>query len=210
MLMKSANPALNQRIFDQVRSIDQSDKMTIQGTVNKTYISLGLVFLTATFTWSNPSTGLMIMGAIGGFITALVTTFKKEWAPTTTPIYAAFQGLFLGGISAIFNAQYPGIAVQAIYLTFGTLFALLIAYTSGKIKVTENFKLGLFAATGGLFMFYMINFVLNIFGIGRSGSNVERRLMAFGLKTITPCPPSPPRTFCQEKETASSFSQSNS
>ena len=108
----------------------------------------------------------MMLGAIGGFITAIVTVFKKEWAPTTTPIYAALQGLFLGGISAVFNAQYPGIAVQAIYLTFGTLFALLIAYTSGKIKVTENFKLGLTAAMGGLFIFYIINFVLNMFGIG--------------------------------------------
>jgi uncharacterized YccA/Bax inhibitor family protein len=183
MLMKSANPALNQKIFDQVKTFDQSSKMTIQGTVNKTYLALGLVFLTATITWNNPSSGLMMLGAIGGFITAIVTVFKKEWAPTTTPIYAALQGLFLGGISAVFNAQYPGIAVQAIYLTFGTLFALLIAYTSGKIKVTENFKLGLTAAMGGLFIFYIINFVLNMFGIGLT-SIYGNGIMGIGFSLI--------------------------
>ena len=166
MLMKTANPALNKNIFDQVRGIESSTKMTIQGTVNKTYIALGILLLSATFTWMNPSPGLMIMGAIGGFIVAIVTAFKKEWAATTTPIYAALQGLFLGGISVMFERQYPGIAIQAVYLTFGTLCALLIAYTSGAIKVTENFKLGIVAATGGLFFFYLINFVLNIFGMG--------------------------------------------
>ena len=140
--------------------------MTIQGTVNKTAISLAVLVASATFTWVNPNSGLMIMGAIGGFIVAIITTFKKEWAPTTTPIYAALQGLFLGGISVMFNQQYPGIVIQAVYLTFGTLFALLMAYASGKIRVTENFRLGLTAAMGGLFFFYIINFILGIFGMG--------------------------------------------
>lgn len=166
MLMKSANPALNETIFKEAGIQSGTNKMTIQGTVNKTYIALAIVFLTATLTWNNPSSGLMMLGGIGGFITAFVTIFKKQWAGITTPIYAAFQGLFLGGISAIFNAQYPGIAIQAIYLTFGTLFALLIAYTSGKIKVTENFKLGLIAAMGGLFLFTLVNFLLSFVGLG--------------------------------------------
>ena len=166
MLMKTANPALNAKVFNQVRQTDATTGMTIQGTVNKTYISLGILILAATFTWSNPSPGLMLLGGIGGFITAIITAFKKEWAPTTTPIYAALQGLLLGGISVMFNQQYPGIVIQAVYLTFGTLFALLCAYASGKIRVTENFKLGLVAATGGIFIFYMINFILGLFGMG--------------------------------------------
>ncbi|MGA0242220.1 MAG: Bax inhibitor-1/YccA family protein, partial [Candidatus Marinamargulisbacteria bacterium] len=140
--------------------------MTIQGTVNKTGISLGILILSATFTWINPSSGLMLLGGIGGFITALITIFKKEWAPTTTPIYAACQGLLLGGLSVMFNQQYPGIVIQAVYLTFGTLFSLLMAYASGKIRVTENFKLGMAAAMGGLFVFYIINFFLGLFGMG--------------------------------------------
>ena len=168
MLVKTANPALNAQIFESVRSQDRTTGMTIQGTVNKTFIALAIVIISASFTWFNPNSGLMIMGAIGGFITAIVTAFKKEWAPTTTPIYAACQGLFLGGISVVFNQQYPGIVIQAIYLTFGTLFALLMAYSSGKIKVTENFKLGLFAAMGGLFFFTLINMILGFFGMGIS------------------------------------------
>jgi uncharacterized YccA/Bax inhibitor family protein len=159
MLIKTANPALNATIFNQVRQADASTGMTIQGTVNKTYISLGILICAATFTWINPSPGLMLLGGIGGFITAIITAFKKEWSPTTTPIYAALQGLLLGGISVMFNQQYPGIVIQAIYLTFGTLFALLCAYASGKIRVTENFKLGLIAATGGIF-------ILGLFGMG--------------------------------------------
>ena len=166
MLVKTANPALNEQIFQNVRSLDSSSGMTIQGTVNKTAISLAVLVASATFTWVNPNGGLMILGAIGGFIVAIITAFKKEWAPTTTPIYAALQGLFLGGISVMFNQQYPGIVIQAVYLTFGTLFALLMAYASGKIRVTENFKLGLTAAMGGLFFFYIINFILGIFGMG--------------------------------------------
>jgi len=94
-------------------------------------------------------------GAFGGFIVALITIFKKQWAAFTAPIYALLEGLFLGGISAIFEAQYPGIVIQAVSLTFGTLFCLLFAYRSGVIKVTENFKLGVAAATGGIALIYL-------------------------------------------------------
>jgi uncharacterized YccA/Bax inhibitor family protein len=183
MLMKTANPALNAKIFSNVRAQDHATGMTIQGTVNKTYITLAILILAATVTWNTPNTGLMIMGAIGGFIVGIITAFKKEWAPTTTPIYAACQGLFLGGLSVMFNQQYPGIVIQAIYLTFGTLFALLCAYASGKIKVTENFKLGIVAATGGIFIFYMINFVMSLFGGGLSFMH-GNGIMSIGFSMI--------------------------
>ena len=100
-----------------------------------------------------------------GLVLALVTVFKHTWSPVTAPMYAVAEGLFLGALSAVFEARYPGIVVQAVMLTFGTLFALLMVYRSGLIKVTENFKLGVFAATGGIMLIYLAGFVLSFFSI---------------------------------------------
>ena len=107
----------------------------------------------------------MLGGAIGGFILALVTIFKKQWSPITAPLYALVEGFFLGAISAVYNAQFQGIVLQAIMLTFGIMFALLFAYRSGLIKATENFKLGVTAATGGIALIYIATLVLRLFGI---------------------------------------------
>ena len=144
--------------------------MTINGTVLKTGAMLMLVVCGAIFTWNRALAtgtpgGWVAVGLIGGFIVALVTAFKKEWAPITAPLYAGLEGLFLGGISAIFEIHYPGIVFNAVCLTFGTMFSLLFVYQSGWIKVTENFRLGLFAATGGIMVFYLASFVLSFFGI---------------------------------------------
>ena len=169
-MMRTANPALNANTFEGVRGYAQDRVMTIQGTVNKTAMLLALTFITATWTWgktmaSDVAGGFMMLGVFGGFIVALVTAFKKEWSPMTAPIYAALEGLFLGGISAVFERQYPGIAFQAVTLTFGVLGALLLAYKSRLIKATENFKLGVFAATGGIALFYLITMVAGFFGM---------------------------------------------
>jgi len=144
--------------------------MTLQGTVSKIAISLVLLIVTASWVWGRAMGGLGIPpiawgGALGGFVVAIVTCFKKEWAPVTAPIYALLEGLFIGAISALFELQFPGIVVQAVSLTFGTLFALLIAYRSGLIKPTENFKLGVFAATGGICVVYIISMFLGFFGV---------------------------------------------
>jgi len=104
-------------------------------------------------------------GAIGGLVFAIATIFKKEWAPVTAPMYALTEGFFLGAISAIFEHRFPGIVMQAVMLTFGTLFALLFAYRSGLIKATENFKLGVVAATGGIALVYLASIVLSFFDI---------------------------------------------
>ena len=106
-----------------------------------------------------------IAGAIGGFIVALVTVFKKTWSPITAPIYAVLEGLMLGGLSAIFEMQFKGIVVQAVGLTFGTLFCMLMAYKSGLIQATENFKLGVAAATGAICLLYFITMILGFFGV---------------------------------------------
>jgi uncharacterized YccA/Bax inhibitor family protein len=107
----------------------------------------------------------MLGGLIGGFICAMVTVFKKEWSPVTAPIYALLEGLALGGLSAVLDLRYPGIAIQAVSLTFGTLFVLLLAYRSGLIQVTQKFRLGIVAATGGIMVFYLLEMVLGFFGI---------------------------------------------
>jgi len=118
------------------------------------------------FETGNPSSimGLLWIGLIGGLVMALATMFKRKWAGITAPLYALLQGLVLGGISAIFEAQYPGIVIQAVGLTFGTLGVLLFAYKSGLIKPTENFRLMIVAATGGIAILYLISFVMGFFG----------------------------------------------
>src|SRR5687768_6191514 len=169
--MRTANPALGEKTFTAVpRAYDARDVMTIEGTVHKTFILLLLAVASAAVTWgmvggANALVGpLAIGGAIGGLIVAMVTIFKHEWSPFTAPLYAVLEGLFLGAISAVFNLMYPGIVPQAVALTFGTLFCLLAAYRSGMIKATENFKLGIVAATGAIFVIYLISFVLRLFG----------------------------------------------
>ena len=174
--MRSGNPALSPKTFKNIEGVG-AEKMTIEGTVNKTAMSLILLMATASYTWMNPSPGLMILGFIGGFIMAIITIFKKTWAPYTVSGYALLEGLALGGVSRIFEMKYPGIASQAIFLTFGILAALLLAYKTGVIKPTENFKLGVFAATGGIAIMYLISFFMSFFGSGMSIMNPNNASM---------------------------------
>ena len=147
--MRTANPALNSKTFSGLpRVSDPSLSMTIQGVVNKSLLMLLLVLLPASWTWgqfmssNNPQTVIpwMYGGLFGGFIVAMVTVFKKEWSPVTAPLYSVLEGLALGGISAFFEAQFPGIVIQAVALTFGTLFALLMAYKSGPQLIPIIFR----------------------------------------------------------------------
>jgi uncharacterized YccA/Bax inhibitor family protein len=177
-LMKTSNPALGENTFRDLSSsqysglTDLTSRMTLSGTVNKTGILLLCAIATAAWTWHlfiqsrdlAEVTPLMLVGLIGGFICAMVTVFKKEWSPVTAPVYALLEGLVLGGISAVLDLRYPGIAIQAVSLTFGTLFVLLMAYRSGLIKVTQKFRLGVIAATGGIMVFYLLQMVLGFFG----------------------------------------------
>jgi len=172
--MRSGNPALGQNTFLDIGSgrMVGEQTMTLDGTVNKTGLLLLLIVLSASYTWSmytGPESApamlpFLLAGGIGGLIVALITVFKKEWAPVTAPIYALLEGLLLGGLSAMMEARFPGIVIQAVGLTFGTLGALLLAYRSGLIRATENFKLGVVAATGGIFLLYMVNIVMGFFG----------------------------------------------
>ena len=166
LALRSGNPALTSKIFLELGRADTANAMTIQGTVNKTGLALLLLMASATLTWNSPeASGLIWVGALGGFIVALITIFNKTAAPYTVPVYAVLEGLFLGGISRLFESMYPGIVQQAVFLTFGTLGALLLAYRSGLIKATENFKLGVTAATGGIAFVYLVSIVMGFFGI---------------------------------------------
>ena len=171
--MRTSNPALGDKTFNGLPSSlgDISNRMTLNGTVNKTGILLVLAIVSAGWTWlqfaqtRDVSTiaPWMMLGGLGGFIAAMVTIFKKQWAPVTAPIYALLEGLLLGGISAVFELRYPGIAFESVALTFGTLFALLFLYRTGIIRVTEKFRLGVFAATGAIALFYLLQMILGIF-----------------------------------------------
>lgn len=165
-MIRSGNPALSKKTFENLIS-SSNGVMTLDGAINKTAISMGILLLAAYYTYSNAIIDYVIIGFVGGFIVALVTIFKKEWSATTVPIYALLEGLALGGISKIYaDAFEPGIVPQAIMLTLGILFALLFAYKSKIIKATENFKLGIFAATAGIGIVYLISFLMSMFGSG--------------------------------------------
>ena len=170
MFGRSGNPTLSDATFADFENVDQKT-MTLQGTVNKVGILLALVVLSAAYTWNvyfaTGSPGaLMPIGLFGGMIFALITIFKKNWAMYTAPIYAILEGLFLGGISAIFESQYPGIVIQATGLTFGTLASLLVLYKTGVIKPTENFRLMVVSATMGIALLYVVSFIMSMFGTG--------------------------------------------
>jgi uncharacterized YccA/Bax inhibitor family protein len=196
-LMKTSNPALGDKTFRNLNGgqygglVDAADRMTLSGTVNKTALLLICALATASWTWhqflqSNDPQDvmvLMVVGMIGGLIFGLVTSFKKEWAPVTAPIYALLEGLMLGGLSALLDSRYHGIGIEAVSLTFGTLFVLLMAYRSGLIKVTAKFRLGVVAATGGIFFFYLAQMLLGFAGI-RFASINGSGLMGIGFSLI--------------------------
>ncbi|MBI5333490.1 MAG: Bax inhibitor-1/YccA family protein [Burkholderiales bacterium] len=180
--MRSGNPALSDKTFTGLTVIGADSRMTVAGTVNRTAILLALLLVAAAYTWSRVGVTppnnvemapapdlaavmpLLWVGLIGGFIVSLVTIFAKKWSPWTAPLYAVLEGLALGGLSAIFELRFPGIVLPAVGLTFATLAALLLAYRSGLVRATENFKLGVVAATGGIALLYLVNLVMGFFG----------------------------------------------
>ena len=169
-MLKSSNPALSEQIFVKARTETSTEVMTIQGTMNKALLMLVLVVLGAVYTWKmffqvgNPSVWMMV-GGIGGFITAIITVFAPKSSPYTAPIYAILEGLLLGGLSAFMAAQYTGnIVIQAVGLTFATFFLMLFLYRSQIIKVTEKLRMAIFAATGAIALMYFISFIARLFG----------------------------------------------
>ena len=182
---RSGNPALNSKAFTSVpnrRGAELNDVMTIKGTVDKTAMGLFLLIFSGYYSFNPEMTYLIPVGVFGGLIVAIITIFKKEWSPYTVPLFAILEGLALGSISYMFNESYEGIVVQAIGLTLGILISLLLAYRSGIIKATENFNLGVFAATGGIFLLYFVSFIMSFFGSGISVLDPSNSsLMSIGI-----------------------------
>ena len=184
--MRSSNPILSNNVFSQAGYAAEGQVMTIQGTANKCLILLALVLGAAWWVWSKVMqpvqtlgfevetlarqnqqavVPIIMIGGLVGFIVAIVTVFKKEWSMVTAPVYAVCEGLLLGGISGFFEMQFPGIVMQAVALTFGTLFCLLMAYKSRLIRVTDKFRLGVVAATGAIALFYFVTWILGFFHV---------------------------------------------
>lgn len=160
---RSANPAFTKNFTNYSRDIPSSELMTLDGAVNKTGILLSLCFGGAFIGWNIPQ--LMLPAMLIGFVLAMITIFRSPAkAGSTAPLYALTQGIFLGGITLFFEVQFPGIAVQALALTFGILATLLVCYKSGLILPTQNFRLMLVSAIGGIFLLYVVNFIMSFFG----------------------------------------------
>jgi len=195
-LIKTSNPALGKNTFSSFAQsqyggslVDAAARMTLSGTVNKTGILLLCTIATAAWTWNQfmqthyltVAGPAVMLGAIGGFVVAMVTVVKKTWSPVTAPIYALLEGLVLGGLSAVFELRYPGIAMEAVGLTFGTLFVMLFLYQSGLIKVTQKFRMGVVAATGGIMVFYLLTWLLSMFHISMFSSVFGSGLVGIGF-----------------------------
>ena len=184
----SSNPAFSQ--FQKINASVNEGKMTLNGAVNKTAILLSLCFAGAFFGWNIP--GLVIPAAIIGFILALVTIYRSPAKARVTAIpYAFVEGLMLGGITGYAESMFPGIAINAVGLTFAIVAAMLFFYKSGIIKPTENFKLMVWSGLVGVFILYLINFIMMFFGssigfIHSSGTiGILFSLFVIGLASMT-------------------------
>lgn len=172
--IRTGNPTLNSRTFAGFEPLTAAkDTMSVSGTVNKVAILLAITLISATWMWIL-SYGLasieavfpfLLIGSVAGLAVGIVTTYKKDWASATAPIYAILEGFVLGGLSVILEARFPGIVIQAVGLTFGTLICLLVLYKSGMIKATANFRMGVISATGGIAIVYIATLLLDLFGV---------------------------------------------
>jgi uncharacterized YccA/Bax inhibitor family protein len=175
--MESSNPTLNERTFGGARVGMGQPAMTVQGTVNKTFILLAVLMATAMWTWSKTSdptsAGFLNITFIGsmiaGLVLAIATSLKPKWSPITAPLYAACEGLLLGILSAYFEMRYPGIVIQAVGLTFAVTFAMLMGYKAGWLQATPALRKGLMIAMGGIMIFYAVVWIASMFGIHPPG-----------------------------------------
>ncbi len=187
--MKTNNPVFNKRFAEMAHAGTSTGTMSIMGTVDKAAILFFMVMISATYTWnrfldqSAGVSGLMMLGLVGGFIFALATIFKPQWAPVTAPIYALLEGLFLGGISASLNYAYPGLPFQAVGLTLAVLIVMLGLYRFRIIRVTDKLRSGIISATLGVFLFYMVNMVMGFFG-SQMSVMTDSSFLGIGLSLV--------------------------
>jgi uncharacterized YccA/Bax inhibitor family protein len=168
--LRTSNPALRDDVFNVAR-VDGGATMTVNGTVNKTGLLLILALLTASASWvlgtggGSGVAGWAIGASLVGLAVAIATIVRPRWSPVTGPIYALVEGVVLGLVSMWFEASYPGIAIQAVALTFGVFGVMLVLYRTGVIKVTQRFRAGVLGATLGIAVVYLVSLVLGLFGV---------------------------------------------
>jgi uncharacterized YccA/Bax inhibitor family protein len=191
-LVRSGNPGLSDKTFAGLpRPVEASERMTLQGTINKSFLLLVVLLGAALWPWSqylssgNTAVVLppLIAGALVGLVLALVISFKATLAPYLAVPYAACEGLAIGGISALLEKRYPGIAMQAVGLTFGVLAALLLAYSTRLIRVTQMFRSIVVGATGAVFLLYLVTTVLQLFHVGVPFMN-DASPLSLGLSLV--------------------------
>jgi uncharacterized YccA/Bax inhibitor family protein len=172
--MRSNNPVLS-RFADTARQtfgLVSPGAMTVAGTAGKAMLLLAVVVFSATLTWQQVAGGrpelvmpAMLVGGLGGFVFALVTSFRPQWAPWTAPIYASLEGIFLGAISALYNTRFAGMPQQAVLLTFGVAAGVLVLYRLRMLRATAGFKRMMLGAVIGIGLFYLGSFLLSLFGV---------------------------------------------
>lgn len=172
-----SNPVLSEKIFQKESTLSQAGTMTVKGTAMKSLVLVLMVLAGASYTWkifnvasdSASVTPWMWGGAIGGFITAIIISFKPHLAQYLAPVYAVLQGLFLGAISAMFNAAFavsaPGIVMNATLLTMVTALVMLLVYRMNIIKVDGKFAKIMIIAIGAIAFYYAISIILGLFGV---------------------------------------------
>lgn len=177
-ILKSGNPTLSAKIFDKSLQMEAQAQgtMSVRGAINKFGFLMLMIISGAAYTWylfdqlkQDTMTTLMIVGAIGGLISALVISFKPRLAPYLAPAYAILEGFLIGGLSAIMNAafaeKFPGLIMQAVGLTFGVAISMFLLYNFRIINATQRFKSVVYTATLGIGIFYLITLVLRLFGV---------------------------------------------
>jgi uncharacterized YccA/Bax inhibitor family protein len=170
--MATSNPAANEDVYGRAGLAESPGQvMTVAGSVLKTSVLVVLLMVAAGYSWmqfragpTGDHFGWLITTAIGGLVTAVVTIFFPKASPFTAPLYAVLEGLFLGTISAIYEARFQGIMIQAVGLSIGVLVLLLVLYGTGLVRATEKFKIGIIAATGAVCLVYLVTLVLSLFG----------------------------------------------
>jgi uncharacterized YccA/Bax inhibitor family protein len=171
---RSGNPSLSDRAFgSQPRPAFGEERMTLQGTINKSFLLLVVLLAGAFWPWSqylstgdaSVVTGPLLIGSIGGFILALIISFKANLAPVLSIPYAALEGLAIGSLSAVLERRYPGIAIQAVGLTFAVFAVMLVAFKLNIIRATERFRSVVIGATGAIALVYLVSMVLGLFHV---------------------------------------------
>lgn len=191
--MRASNPVLSrlaEAARDTLSTTARGDVMTRAGTAGKSIVLLVLCAFSASFTWTQVAGGntaivmpALLVGGLGGFIMAMVVSFKPNTAPITAPIYAVLEGLMLGAISALFNAKYAGLPQQAVLLTFAVALGVFTLYRMNILKATEGFRRMVVGATIGIAVFYLVNIVLTMFGVNM-GYTMSSSPIAIGINLV--------------------------